>query len=94
LKPFAQLDRDGLTDTLTYLHPDHLNTPRIATSSTGTVVWAWKSDAAGSFAPYQDPDGDGNLTTINLRYAGQYFDSEDIWGQDIWGQCKNSCSLL
>jgi RHS repeat-associated protein len=26
--------------------------------------------------PNNDPDGDGTLTTVNLRYPGQYFDSE------------------
>jgi RHS repeat-associated protein len=74
--PLAQLNRDGLTDTLTYLHTDHLNTPRFATNPSGTVVWRWDGGAFGETAPNQDPDGDGNLTTVNLRYPGQYYDSE------------------
>jgi RHS repeat-associated protein len=74
--PLAQLDRDGLADTLTYLHTDHLNTPRLATDPSGTAVWRWDGNAFGDSAPNQDPDGDGTLTTVNLRYPGQYFDAE------------------
>lgn len=57
-------------------HTDHLNTPRVATGPAGTAVWRWDGGAFGETAPNNDPDGDGNLTTINLRYPGQYFDSE------------------
>ena len=59
-----------------YLHGDHEGTPRLATDAAGTVVWRWDGGAFGETAPNNDPDGDGNLTTINLRYPGQYFDSE------------------
>jgi len=57
-------------------HTEHLNTPCVATNQAGTVVWRWDGGAFGETAPNQDPDGDGNLTTVNLRYPGQYFDSE------------------
>jgi len=76
LKSLSQLDRDGLADTLTYLHTDHLDTPRLATDPTGTAVWRWDGGAFGETVPNNDPDGDGNLTTVNLRYPGQYFDQE------------------
>jgi RHS repeat-associated protein len=81
--PLAQLNRDGLTDTLTYLHTDHLNTPQLATNPSGIVVWRWDGGAFGESVPNNDPDGDGNLTTVNLRYPGQYFDSET--GLHYWG---------
>jgi len=74
--PVAQIDTDGTTDTLSYLHTDHLGTPRRATNEAGEVVWSWDSDAFGQTAANNDPDGDGNSTIINLRFAGQYFDSE------------------
>lgn len=61
---------------IVYLEVDHLNTPRRGTDSTGKVVWTWTSDAFGSTAPNEDPDGDGIKTTINLRFPGQYFDAE------------------
>jgi len=49
---------------------------RRATDETGTVVWNWNSESFGASLANNDPDGDGVTTTINLRFAGQYFDSE------------------
>lgn len=40
------------------------------------VVWQWRSSAFGEQAPDEDTDGDGVLTTVNLRFSGQYFDGE------------------
>ncbi len=40
------------------------------------IVWQWRSSAFGEQAPDADPDGDGVLTTVNLRFPGQYFDGE------------------
>lgn len=59
-----------------YLHADHLNTPRVATDSTGAVVWNWNSDAFGVASANEDVDGDGALVVVNLRFSGQYFDVE------------------
>ena len=70
-RPIAQMDTE-----LTYLHADHLDTPRIGTNSNGTIVWQWNSDAFGSLLPNEDPDGNGMPTTVNLRFPGQYFDQE------------------
>jgi RHS repeat-associated protein len=61
---------------LHYLHTDHLGTPRRATDSTGTVVWSWDSDAFGSTAANEDPDGDGVAAVVNLRFPGQVYDDE------------------
>lgn len=75
--PIAQIDRNLLgQETVLYLHTDHQGTPRLATISTGTVVWRWVGSAFGDIGPSEDPDNDGGLTTVNLRYDGQYFDSE------------------
>ncbi|MCQ4297682.1 RHS repeat protein [Pseudomonas stutzeri] len=52
-----------------YLHADHLNTPRLATNQSGNEVWRWKSDAFGVGAAV-------GAATINLRFPGQYYDSE------------------
>ncbi|MFS1525204.1 RHS repeat-associated core domain-containing protein [Microbulbifer sp. 2304DJ12-6] len=57
--------------TLTYLHTDHLYTPRVGTSQNETVVWRWDSDAFGQSMPDTDPDGDNNQTVVNLRFPGQ-----------------------
>ena len=59
-----------------YLEVDHLNPPLAARDQTGKVIWQWASDAFGSVLPNEDPDGDTQKTTINLRFAGQYSDKE------------------
>jgi len=74
--PVAQIDTVGTTDTIAYLHTDHLLTSRLATNSTGTVVWRWDGAAFGETLANEDIDGDGVLTQINLRFPGQYFDKE------------------
>ena len=67
---------NSTSERLVHLHTDHLNTPRRATDSRGLVVWRWSSDAFGSTAPNEDVDNDGRLTTIHLRFPGQYHDME------------------
>lgn len=66
----------GATETALYLETDHLNTPIAARDQAGKVVWKWESDAFGTTLPNEDPDGDGQKVTINLRFPGQYFDKE------------------
>jgi len=68
--------RYGEPESVLYLETDHLGTPIAASNMQGTVVWRWESDAFGATMPNEDPDGDGFLTTINLRFPGQYFDKE------------------
>ena len=71
--PVAQIDAG---EVFSYLHVDHLGTPRLATNDSQTVVWRWDGDAFGTTAANEDPDGDMNVTTINLRFPGQYYDQE------------------
>jgi RHS repeat-associated protein len=60
-----------------YVHADHLNTPRRVTDSANdTIVWRWDSEPYGSTAANEDPDGDMAAFTYNLRFPGQYFDTE------------------
>ncbi|MFZ5492579.1 MAG: RHS repeat-associated core domain-containing protein [Pseudomonadota bacterium] len=73
--PVAQIEHRP-TRRVQYLETDHLNTPRAARNEAGTVVWRWEADAFGSSLPDEDPDGDGQSITVNLRYPGQYFDPE------------------
>ena len=59
------------------IHADHLNTPRVIVDQTNTSVWNWQNqNAFGNNSPNEDPDGDSNLFEYNLRFAGQYFDTE------------------
>ena len=65
----AQVTKSGGTETLTYLHTDHLATPRYGTNAAGSTVWTWDSGAFGKEAPT-------GTATVNLRFPGQYFDAE------------------
>ncbi len=73
--PLAQIEHRPTRKVL-YLETDHLNTPRAARNEAGVLVWRWASDAFGSSLPNEDPDGDGQATTVNLRLPGQVFDPE------------------
>jgi len=65
-RPISQIESNGL---LTYLHTDHLLTPRIGTSDAQIKVWSWEGEAFGE-AHAQGP------IEVNLRFPGQYFYSE------------------
>jgi RHS repeat-associated protein len=59
-----------------YIHPDHLNTPRLIANQAGTTVWRWdQQEPFGSTPPNDNPSGLGAFT-FNLRFPGQYFDRE------------------
>jgi RHS repeat-associated protein len=79
--PLAQSERTFSGGSVTssnfaYIHADQLNTPRLATNASGTVVWRWDSDAFGLGDADTDPDSDTNLVNIRLRFPGQYLDEE------------------
>ena len=61
-----------------YLHNDHLNTPRVVTDEANRVVWRSLplAEPFGMTPPEDDPDGDGQAFTFNLRVPGQYADRE------------------
>ncbi len=60
---------------LVYLHSDHLNTPRLASTNQG-IVWRWISDADGAALPNEDVAGSGTATHIPLRFPGQLYDEQ------------------
>ena len=68
--PIAQIDGDMVIETLTYLHTDHLATPRLGTGVVGNVVWQSEGVAFGETQPIENP------TTVHLRFPGQYADSD------------------
>ena len=77
--PVAVIKQASPTDPIQVymIHADHLNTPRVIVDSTGTPVWRWRNhNAFGDNPPDEDPDGDGVKFKYNLRFAGQYFDTE------------------
>jgi len=64
--PVATVDPAG---NVSYIHTDHLFTPRLATDADRNAVWLWAGEAFGDAEPI------GSLT-FNLRFPGQYFDAE------------------
>ncbi|WP_018694558.1 RHS repeat-associated core domain-containing protein [Algicola sagamiensis] len=72
----ATVDKAGNTYTTTYIHSDHLSAPRIATNKDKTKIWSWASDAFGLGDANSDVDGDGTQFVLNIRFPGQYLDSE------------------
>ncbi|MBK8065234.1 MAG: hypothetical protein IPK29_15205 [Betaproteobacteria bacterium] len=60
-----------------YIHPDHLNTPRLIADQNQTTVWRWdQQEPFGANLPEEDPDNDTKAFAFNLRFPGQYFDKE------------------
>ncbi|NYZ70434.1 RHS repeat protein, partial [Endozoicomonas sp. SM1973] len=64
------------TPQVTYLHSDHLNTPRLATNQQRQTLWSWSSDAFGVGEANEDVDRNGQKTTVSLRFPGQLSDAE------------------
>ncbi|MEP7246850.1 MAG: RHS repeat-associated core domain-containing protein, partial [Gammaproteobacteria bacterium] len=74
--PVASVRLEPCGLSVFYIHTDHLNTPRrITRRSTAQAVWQWESDPFGSSPPNENPSGLGTFN-FNLRFPGQYFDSE------------------
>ena len=66
-----------LKDGVIYaVHTDHLGTPRAITDPANTVVWRWDSDPFGTTLPQEGTGADGQPFAYNLRFPGQYYDSE------------------
>lgn len=60
-----------------FIHFDHLDTPRVISSSTNAAVWEWPiGEPYGSDVANQDPSSTGLSFEFNLRFPGQYFDNE------------------
>ena len=68
--PVAVVD-NGTTSTISYVHADGLGTPRAISDAAGNTIWQWayQSNAFGE----QQPTGS---YVYNLRFPGQYYDSE------------------
>lgn len=75
--PVATIRPNGSGVSVFYLHTDHINTPRrISRPSDNAIVWRWDADPFGDSVANEDPDGDSLLLVYNMRFPGQYFDSE------------------
>ncbi|WP_189339764.1 DUF6531 domain-containing protein [Rhodanobacter denitrificans] len=61
------------TSVVNYVHVDGLGTPRAVTDGAGTMIWSWPY--VGNPFGQQAPTSTTGYV-LNLRYPGQYFDSE------------------
>ena len=59
-----------------YVHTDHLGSPVSMTDEAATRVWSASYDPYGLATVNEDVDGNGNPVTVNVRFPGQYYDSE------------------
>ncbi len=76
--PVGLLVGSGASQTLYYIEPDMLGTPRVVLNpTTGQAVWRWDltGEAFGDTEPSQDPDGDGQAFVFDMRFPGQRFDA-------------------
>jgi RHS repeat-associated protein len=74
--PIAVFTPNGTSPPAVYfIHTDHLDTPRIVVNGSNQTRWRWLAEPFGNTLPETDPNGLGSFT-LNLRFPGQYFDSE------------------
>ena len=70
----ANVSNGSLTDANTgyhYIHTDHLGTPIVATGKDGSITWKAVTEAFGATGALPE-----SVIQMNLRFPGQYFDSE------------------
>ncbi|MGO1073167.1 RHS repeat-associated core domain-containing protein [Lysobacter sp. CA199] len=75
--PVGLLAGAGANQSLKYIQPDHLGTPRsVIDPARNIATWTWnaKSEVFGNSPPNQDPDLDGSTFVFNMRFPGQRHD--------------------
>ena len=74
--PIAVFTPNGANPPNVYfIHVDHLNAPRLVVDQSNQTRWRWLAEPFGNTLPETDPNGLGSFAQ-NLRFPGQYFDSE------------------
>ncbi|MCZ8319903.1 MAG: RHS repeat-associated core domain-containing protein, partial [Silanimonas sp.] len=84
--PIGVIAGTAAVPVLHYIESDHIGTPRVIVDATRNVgIWRWNqtNDPFGESTPNQNPDGDTTSFTFNLRFAGQYRDSESGWYYNV-----------
>jgi len=71
--PIGIVDRSGSTMAIGFIHADGLGSPRAVTDDAGAVQWKW-TFASNPFGENIPVPTSGY--TLNLRFPGQYFDTE------------------
>ena len=65
-QPLAKIENSNVY----YYHNDHLGTPMMMTDASGTVVWS------ADYKPFGETTVTVSTITNNIRFPGQYYDSE------------------
>ena len=65
------ISQSAPSEVLLYVHTDHLGTPVMMTDEQGQTVWEADAEPFGQTTITAQPG-----VTLNLRFPGQYFDSE------------------
>lgn len=76
--PVGLAEGSGSGQSLVYVQPDRLGTPRAIVDPTrNAAIWTWnaKSEVFGSTPPNQDSDLDGIALVFNMRFSGQQYDA-------------------
>ncbi|HCH0556510.1 TPA: DUF4329 domain-containing protein [Pseudomonas aeruginosa] len=69
--------RTAAAGIVSYIEPDHLGSPRVVIDPVANVaIWKWdiKGEAFGATAPELDPDGNGTVFNLDMRFPGQRYD--------------------
>ncbi len=84
---FAEDEPVGVVDqppsgspAFSWIHTDRLGTPLAATNTPSSgpakTIWRASYEPYGLATPDEDPDGDSQTFTLDLRFPGQVFDGE------------------
>jgi RHS repeat-associated protein len=74
--PAAVVDDTGSSPVLYFIHADQIGTPQKITDGSLNIVWD------GVFDPFGNVATASSLSLTNLRFPGQYFDSETSLNQN------------
>lgn len=67
-----------------YVHADWRNAPRQIDNSSGQAAWVWDPQPFGDNLPNNNPLGLAHSFVYNLRYPGQYYDSESLVSYNVF----------
>jgi len=76
--PVGLLVGAGNQQKLYYIEADALGSPRaVIDPQRNVAVWRWDAvgEAFGHHSPSEDPDGDGVVFNLDMRFPGQQYDS-------------------
>lgn len=91
--PIGLWSAEGVQQTLRYVEPDHLGTPRVVLDPVRNLaVWAWdlKGESFGNGQPNDDADSDGIRFVFDMRFPGQRYDDVSGLNQNYFRDYDSS----